>query len=142
MSYATYADIILNHDERIVIELSDDNGDGIADVAVINAVLAQADAEINARISTRYAVPMHPVPALAKSLAASLAVGLLYARKSGDLPLSVKESMQSAKKLLDRMGEGKADWGESIQPVTDTVHMDVRMQSQARVFDRTKMRGF
>jgi len=142
MRYATYADIILNHDERIIIELSDDNGDGIADVAVVNAVLAQADAEINARIATRYAIPMNPVPALATPLAASLAVGLLYARKSGDLPLSVKESMQSAKKLLDRIGEGKADWGEPIQPLTDTVHMDVRMQSQTRVFDRTKMRGF
>ncbi|MDQ6974103.1 MAG: DUF1320 family protein, partial [Mariprofundaceae bacterium] len=89
-----------------------------------------------------YAVPMSPVPALAKRLAANLAVGLLFARRSGDLPLSVKEQVQSAKRLLDRIGEGKADFGAAVLPVSDAIHLDVRITSQARIFDRTRMKGF
>jgi len=142
MAYATYTDLITAHEEVTIIQLSDDNHDGIADVAVIDAVLAQADDEIHARIATRYAVPMNPVPALAKRLAVSLAIGLLFARRSGDLPLSVKEQVQSAKKLLDRIGEGKADFGAAALPVSDAIHLDVRMQSQPRIFNRTRMKGF
>jgi len=142
MSYATYQDLIQIHDERTIIELSDDNGDGVADVAVIDAALAQADAEIHARVSRRFAVPLSPIPALAISLAATLVVGLLHARRSGELATSLKDSVQAAKKLLDRIGEGKADWGESVQPISDTAHMDVRIQSQVRVFNRQTMRGF
>ncbi|MDQ7002657.1 MAG: DUF1320 domain-containing protein [Ghiorsea sp.] len=142
MPYATYADIINAHEETTIIELSDDNRDGIADVGVIDAVLGQADDEIHARIATRYAVPMNPIPALAKRLAVSLAIGLLFARRSGDLPLSVKEQVQSAKKLLDRIGEGKADFGATALPASDAVHLDVRMTSQVRIFSRTRMKGF
>ncbi|MDQ6974705.1 MAG: DUF1320 family protein, partial [Mariprofundaceae bacterium] len=70
--------MVTAHEEATIIQLSDDNHDGIADATVIAAVLAQADDEIHARIANRYAVPMSPVPALAKRLAANLAVGLLF----------------------------------------------------------------
>ena len=140
--YSTYADLIKVHDEQYLIQLSDDNGDGIADTAVIDEAIAQADAEINARIANRYAVPMNPVPTLATSLSAKLAVGFLYGHRGTDRPDTVKEDVAATIKLLDRIGEGKAGWGEAILPEPDTTTLDVRMTSQTRTFNRTGLKDF
>jgi len=140
--YSSYADLIKKHDEQYLIQLSDDNGDGIADAAVIDEAIAQADAEINARVSRRYAVPMNPVPKLAASLSATLAVGMLYSHRGMDKPQTVTDDVSAAIKLLDRIGDGKAGWGEAIAPVADKTTLDVRMHSQARTFNRTSMKDF
>jgi len=140
--YSSYADLIKAHDEQYLIQLSDDNSDGIADTAVIDQAIAKADAEINARISNRYTVPMNPVPALATSLSATIAVGILYSHRGMDKPQTVTDDVAAAIKLLDRIGDGKAGWGESIAPIADTTTLDVRMQSQTRVFNRNNMKGF
>ncbi|OIP98858.1 MAG: hypothetical protein AUK35_09665 [Zetaproteobacteria bacterium CG2_30_46_52] len=142
MPYATYADLIDAHDEQYIIQLSDDNKDGIADPAVIAKAIASADADINARISNRFAVPLNPVPALATSLSSLLAIGILYSRRGMDKPDAVKEDVKAAHALLDRIGEGKANWGEASSPTADSTSLDVRMTSQTRVFDRTSLKGF
>jgi len=142
MAYATYADLTRKHDEQYLIQLSDDNADGVADTAVIDEAIAQADAEINARVSSRYAVPLTPTPALATSLSAVLAIGNLYARRGMDRPETVKDDVKAATGLLNRIGEGKATWGDATEPEADTATLDVRMTSQTRVFDRAGMQGF
>ncbi len=140
--YSSYVELIKKHDEQYLIQLSDDNNDGIADATVIDEAIAQADAEINARISKRYAVPMNPVPALAKSLSATLAIGILYSHRGMEKPQTVIDDVAAAIKLLDRIGDGKAGWGEAISPISDTTSLDVRMTSQTRVFNRNNMKGF
>lgn len=142
MPYSTYADLIKVHDEQYLIQLSDDDDDGVADADVIDQAIAKADAEINARVSNRYAVPMNPVPALATSLSATLAVSNLYSHRGMDKPETVKDDAAAAIKLLDRIGEGKATWGEATEPEADTASLDVRMTSKTRVFDRDSMKGF
>jgi len=140
--YASYADLISAHEERTIVQLADENGDGVADTAVIDAALAKADAEIHARVSRRYAVPLDPVPALAVQLATTLAIGFLYARRPGDMPTSIKEGVSSAKSLLDSIGAGRAMFGESTPPTPDASNLDVRISSQPRIFNRTGMKGF
>ncbi|OIO70887.1 MAG: hypothetical protein COS35_06505 [Zetaproteobacteria bacterium CG02_land_8_20_14_3_00_50_9] len=142
MAYSTYADLIKKHDEQYLIQLSDDDGDGIADAVVIDEAIAQADAEINARISMRYSVPMNPVPALATSISATLAIGNLYSHRGMDKPDTVKDDVKAAIALLDRIGEGRATWGEATEPAADTAQLDVRISSQTRVFNRNNMSGF
>lgn len=142
MPYSAYADLVNAHDEQFLIQLSDDNADGLADALVIDQAIAKADGEINARVSKRYTVPMNPVPALATSLSAMLAIGILYSRRGMNKPDSVKEDVAAAIKLLDRIGEGKAAWGDATEPVADNNTVDVRMTSQTRVFSRTSMRGY
>lgn len=142
MSYSTYADLIDAHDEQYLIQLSDDNNDNIADANVIAKAIASADADINARISGRYAVPLQPVPALATSLSAKLAVGYLYSRRGMDRPDTVKDDVKAALALLDRIGNGSATWGEASAPTADSSTLDVRMTSQPRIFDRQSTKGF
>ncbi len=142
MPYSTYADLIKKHDEQYLIQLSDDNGDSVADTAVIDEAIAQADAEINARVALRYTVPLDPVPPLATSLSAILAIGNLYSHRGMPKPDAVKDDVKAAIALLDRIGTGKATWGESTPPPPDTTTLDVRISSRTRTFDRTTMRGF
>jgi len=140
--YSTYADLIKAHDEQFLIQLSDDNGDNIADTAITDEAISRADAEINARVAKRYAVPMNPVPALATSISATLAIGFLYSHRGMDKPQSVTDDVKAAIALLDRIGDGKATWGEANEPAADQATLDVRIVSQTRVFDRTSMKGF
>jgi len=140
--YATYADLIKKHDEQYLIQLSDDNNDGIADTSIINEAIAQADAEINSRVANRYAVPLTPVPALATSLSAVIAIGNLYAHRGMDRPETVKEDVKAAIALLNRIGEGKATWGDAINPTADSSTLDVRIASQTRIFSRTGLKSF
>jgi len=140
--YSTYADLIKKHDEQYLIQLSDDNNDGVADTSVIDEAIAQADAEINARVANRYAVPLNPVPALATSLSAVLAIGNIYAHRGMDRPETVKEDVKAAIALLNRIGEGKSTWGDATEPEADISTLDVRMTSKPRVFDRGSLKGF
>ena len=142
MPYSTYADLIEAHDEQFLIQLSDDNGDGIADTAIIDKAIAKADAEVNSRVSKRYAVPMVPAPALATSLSATLAISNLYSHRGMDKPETVKDDVKAAIALLDRIGDGKATWGETTEPTADSATLDVRITSQTRVFNRNNMQGF
>lgn len=142
MAYATYADLIAAHDEQYLIQLTDSDNNGIADPEKIAQAIEAAEADINARISSRYAVPLNPVPALAKAHAAILAISLLYSRNGQDKPQSVIDDVKAVHKLLDRIGEGKATWGEATEPVADTATLDVRMTSKPRVMNRDTLRGF
>lgn len=142
MAYSTYADLIAAHDEQYLIQLADSDNNGIADPEKIAQAIEAADADINARVSSRYAVPLNPVPALARSHSAILAISFLYSRNGQDKPQSVIDDVKAVHKLLDRIGEGKATWGEATEPVADASTLDVRMSSQTRVMNRTSLRGF
>lgn len=142
MPYSTYADLIKTHDEQFLVQLSDDDGNGIADTAVIDEAIAFADSQINARVGGRYTVPMSPVPALARTISAQLAIGYLYSRRGMDKPEAVKDDVKAASQLLDRIGDGRATWGEATEPAADTATLDVRIASQTRVFNRDNMKGF
>ena len=140
MAYATYTDLIDQMDEATLIQLADDNADGQADPGVVDAAIAQADAEINARVGGRYAVPLSPVPALAVRFSAMLAAANLYIHRGVDVPDSLAAAVADARSLMNRIGDGKASWGESVQPAADRTALDVRSGSQPRVFDRVKMK--
>ncbi len=142
MAYANYQDLIAAFDEQLIIQMSDDNGDGIADANVIDQAIRAADAEIDARIGNRYAVPLNPAPRLAASISAALAVAGLYTRRGVDKPQSVIEAERAARDLLNRIAAGTAGWGEAVTPPPDETSLDVRSSSQARVFGRGRMKGF
>lgn len=58
MSYITNADIELRVGAAAYAQLADDDGDAVADEAVINEVRLSAEAEVNSYLARRYAVPV------------------------------------------------------------------------------------
>ncbi|RMF15194.1 MAG: DUF1320 domain-containing protein [Alphaproteobacteria bacterium] len=142
MAYASYQDLIEAFDEQLIIQMSDDNGDGVADAAVIDQAIASADAEIDASIGTRFAVPLNPVPRLAVRFSCALAVAWLYTRRGVDKPASVLDAERAARDMLKRIAAGQATWGEPVAAAPDTSELDVRTSSATRVFDRGRLTGF
>jgi len=140
--YAIYGNLIAHTEEQTIIQLSDDNNDGVADNTVIDAAIMQADGQINARVSMRYAVPLDPAPALAVQMSTTLAVAGLYTHRGITLPESLQIEVDRAIALLNRIGDGKAGWGEAVQPQGDRTALDVRHTSQPRTFDRASLKGF
>jgi phage gp36-like protein len=82
MSYCTQADITNSGlSSAELVRLSDDNGDGVADPAVVAKAIADADAEIDGYLGARYTIPVAPVPALLTKLAAAIAAWNLYGHR-------------------------------------------------------------
>ena len=79
--YAAKQDIENRLDPKHLIELADDDNDGVADAAVIEAALQDADSVIDSLLKVRYALPFSPAPALLTKLAADLAVASLFGRR-------------------------------------------------------------
>jgi phage gp36-like protein len=85
MAYCTQADIQSSGiSSATLIQLTDDNADGVADVAVIAEAIAQADAEIDAYLGARYTIPVTPVPALLRSLSVAVSGWKLYGHRGLD----------------------------------------------------------
>ncbi len=67
---------------QFLTEALDDNGDGVADPGVFDAVVAAVQQEIDGALGQRFAVPFaNPIPAVVADAALVLAGFSLYARR-------------------------------------------------------------
>lgn len=73
MPYATKQNMIDRFNEREVIALTDRIDAGVVDDAVLNAALADADAEINPYLEGRVALPLTTVPVILRGYACDIA---------------------------------------------------------------------
>lgn len=79
--YATQSDIEAVLAPALVAQLADEDGDEVADAAVIAQVVADADALIDSYCGGRYATPFEPVPEIVRRASAVLAAHGLMARR-------------------------------------------------------------
>ncbi len=110
MSYTADADLLALMPERTLLQLSaDDPLAGEPDWAVVAEARAYADAQIDARLRQRYALPLASVPRELKDWALALARRWLYERRPDgpDLPAGVREAAQEALRALDAVRDGK-----------------------------------
>lgn len=105
MSYATRAAMIARFGEVELIDRTDlavPRTDAIVD-AVLEPAMAAADAEIEAAVRGRYALPLSPVPTLVVDLACDLARWRLWPT---DAPEWVESRAKAARSLLERIARG------------------------------------
>lgn len=110
MSYTSNTDLLTLMPERTLLQLSaDDPLAGVPDWAVVGEARAYADAQIDARLRQRYALPLAETPRELKDWALALARRWLYERRPDgpDLPAGVREAAQEALKALDAVRDGK-----------------------------------
>ena len=105
--YAKKSDIEKRIGADVLVMLADDNSDGVADDAVINAVLDQASARIDAALGARYNVPVSPAPSVLSSVCVSLAVPVLFARRREELPPEHEKLRNAALDLLSSILSGE-----------------------------------
>lgn len=104
MAYATQDDLIKRYGEAELAQVADMIGAGEADADVVGNALTDADAEIDAALVGRYALPLPAVPVLLTRIACDLARESLYADNP---PKEVTERAKRARDLLGGIASGK-----------------------------------
>jgi phage gp36-like protein len=117
MAYCTQADLLLEKPEKDLIQLTDDEGEGIIHQGRLSAAVAKADAKIDSLLSEVADVPFATIPPIVKEWSKSLAIYYLYFRKD-----AVEDKMQKAvdrifaeiQKVVDGDAGIPSDTGETI----------------------------
>lgn len=108
MSYATRADLEARFGAAEVLQLTDRNGDGVADAGVIEQVLADAEAEIDGYLGSRYQLPLASVPQIVKVYACDIARYRLFAAAASE---EVRRRYEDALRYLRLAAEGRVRIG-------------------------------
>ena len=116
MPYATLADLNIAFGSDTILDLTDRNGDGAADVAFVNAVLADTDGIINGYLASAgyEASGMATVPPQIKAWAVDIAY---YRLHSTDTTEHASSRYKEAIRVLERIADGK-------QKIDLPTHMD------------------
>lgn len=140
MTYASQQNLIDRFGENELIQLTDRDSLGAIDADVIARALADADAEINGYLSTRYTLPLSPVPAVLEKLACDIARYQLFENKATDI---VKERYENSVRFLKDVVSGKVTLGvDGSGESAATISNAVQISSTTPVFRRGDSQGF
>ncbi|MBN1867117.1 DUF1320 family protein [Candidatus Sumerlaeota bacterium] len=139
--YCTQADIETRLDPKHLVELADDDADGMTDATVVQAAIADADALIDSHLAARYRVPLDPVPALATKLSADLAVAALFARRRESASPVHEERARIAAALLGELAEGRLVLAGALSRGTET-GLESTTRTEDKTFSRDSLETF
>ena len=111
MAYATLAELLSRFGD--VAQVADVDGTGEIDAEKVARALGDADAEIDAALVGRYALPMVPVPELLTRIACDLARESLYDDAPTDV---VTDRAEKARALLVAVAAGKMRFEAAAAP--------------------------
>lgn len=137
MAYSTLQTIIDQFGAKEVLRASDRDKDGVADVGVVDRAIADADAEIDSYLGTKYPVPLNPVPGIVVTASATIAMYRM-SYDSGTLTEEKRRRYEDLIRWLRDVAAGKAvlDGG-----VGEKSSGGVRYFSEPREYTRTKLGG-
>lgn len=133
MTYATQADLEARYGAEEVLQLADRNRDGVIDAGVIDRALADADAEIDGYLGSRYQLPLATAPQIINVYACDIARYRLYSDAATE---EVRKRYEDANKFLRLIAEGKVKIGPMANGVEPTHTAGAEMHSDGRVFGR------
>lgn len=104
MPYATQADLEARYGAAEILQLADRDGDGVIDAGVIEQALADAGAEIDGYLGSRYALPLAEVPQIVKVYACDLARYRLWDKAASE---EVRRRYEDALRYLRLAADGR-----------------------------------
>lgn len=110
MAYCTQNDLLERVTEDDLVQLTDDQDQGVVDVSVVARAIADADAEIDGYCGTRYDVPFSPVPVMIRKLSVDIAIHNLFARRRRVSEV-VKQAYDVSVKFLEKVSKGLISLG-------------------------------
>lgn len=140
MTYACQQNLIDRFGEDELIQLTDRASLGAIDATVVARALADADAEINGYLSTRYTLPLSSVPEILVVIACNIA---RYRLDNRDPREDIVTRYKDAIKYLKDVVAGEASLGvDSNNAQPDTATNSVQISSTTPVFRRSESDGF
>ena len=111
---------------------------------LIEAAIADADAEIDGYLAKRYTVPSSPAPRVLNKFSKDIAVYNLFSRIGIDESTDQKTYLNrynAAIKFLTLVAEGKVSIGTETEDPASAAATGFSAKSNPRLFTRAKMRG-
>jgi phage gp36-like protein len=139
MTYATTQDMIDRFGQQELAELTDRTNGAVIDATVLGKALADADAEINGYLASRYTLPLASVPPILTKFAADIARYQLYDVRVTE---AVKARYDDAIKFMKDLARGLGSLGldQVDEPVADAG--GVQIQANVRVFCRARLEDY
>lgn len=137
--YCTLDDIKKLLPEEIVIQLTDDEGQGEVNPGRVDEAISQADAEIDSYCAVRYRVPFDPVPDLVKKCSVDLAIYNLYSRRAEEIPQTRTDRYRNAIRQLEGISKGTVSLGVDPPPQSGTQGERPDISGPTRIFSRSRM---
>lgn len=104
MTYATQADLVDRFGEPELAQRTDRTNGAVIDTVVLGRALADADAEIDSYLATRYTLPLASTPVVITRLACDMTRYRLY---DDGVSETVRVRYQDAVSLLKRLASGE-----------------------------------
>lgn len=133
MTYATQTDLEQRFGAAEIAQLTDPLAGVAINAATVARALADADAEIDARLAVRWALPLASTPAVLVRVAADIARYFLWDARASE---QVRNRYKDAIRLLDQIAAGEVTLG-GAQPLAlaaGGAGMAVASRSSARQF--------
>lgn len=115
MAYSTQADLEKSLSPAQLVQLTDDDRDGVPDAAIVAEAITNADATIDSYLAARYPVPRSPVETVIRTASVSLAIWHIYNRRT-IVNEAVSERYKATIAFLKALAEGKATLGVTPAP--------------------------
>ncbi|MBF0424819.1 MAG: DUF1320 domain-containing protein [Magnetococcales bacterium] len=129
--YANVNDMVSRFGEAEMAQRSDLVAGTTLDAAVIGQALADATAEMDGYLATRYTLPLSPQPTVLNRTCCDIARYLLW----GDNPLEmVRERYQNAIRMLEAVAKGHISLGMPTDDTPEPVTGGVTYHAAPRVF--------
>ena len=139
MTYATQADLVERFGATELAQLTDAAGGAIIDETKVARALADADAEVDAHIGVRYALPLATTPVVLVRVAADIARYVLWDTRANDI---VKARYQAGVGLRKSLQSGAARLGNEEAPAAAPGAVAVAVSSRTRVFSTDVLDAF
>lgn len=102
MAYITNADIEERLGSQAYVQLTDDDGDGVADVGVVDEARLGAEGEVNSYLAQRYTVPIDvSVHTELAGLLASITLDLVECRLRSRRPPAPTDAVRKRSQAID-----------------------------------------
>lgn len=138
MPYATQQNITDRHSKDTLLLIADRDGDGIADVEVVDRAIADASAEIDTYVGKRYELPMGSPP----EVLTRLCVDIVVYRLSADADMATDERRKrydDAIGFLRLIARGEVSLGVAEAQAPASTTGTVHSSSSNRRFNRDSM---
>jgi len=141
MAYVANADIEERLGSQAYVQLTDDDGDGVADVGVVEEARLGAEGEVDSYLAHRCAVPIDMLahPELA-SLLASITLDLVECRLRSRRPPIPADAIRRRAQTIDWLkgvAEGRMDLPAAVGLAANTTQGTIAASTGAeRVFSR------
>lgn len=138
MTYATQQNLTDRFGATELAQLTDRTAGTTIDATVVGKALADADAEINGYLATRYTLPLAPVPTIIERLACDLARYYLFEDRVTDI---VQTRYDAAVRFLTAVSKGVVTLGVDAASAAPAESGGAQVAAGDRIFTIGKADG-